>query len=87
MKLSRKGFIFGVLILSAVIIGGYIGQHTNDSLLAHTVSLGLNHESPFHLDLIILTLSIGFTFNISIAQVIGIMLAIIIFTVFSKYFN
>lgn len=87
MKLSRKGFIFGVLILSAVIIGGYVGQHTNDRLLSYTVSLGLNHDAPFHLDLIILTLSIGFTLNISIAQIIGIMTAIIIFTVFSKYFN
>jgi len=87
MKLSRKGFIFGVLILSAVVVGGYIGQHTDDNVLSYTVSLGLNHDSPFQLDLIILTLSLGLTLNISIAQIISIMCAIVIFTIFSKYFN
>ncbi len=87
MKLSRKGFIFGVLILSAVIVGGYIGQHTSDSLLSYTVSLGLNHDAPLQLDLIVLSISVGLTLNISIAQIISVMLAIIIFTVFSKFFD
>lgn len=87
MKLSRKGFIFGVLILSAVIVGGYIGQHTSDPILSYTVSMGLSHDAPLKLDLIVLSISLGLTLNISIAQIISVMLAIILFTVFSKFFD
>ncbi len=87
MKFSRKGFIFGVLILSAVIVGGYIGQHTSDPVLSYTVSLGLSHDAPLKLDLIVLSITLGLTLDISIAQIICVMLAIIIFTVFSKFFD
>ena len=87
MKFTRKGFVFIVLILSALVLGGYIGQHTSVNMLSYTVSCGLDHESPLTLNLIIATISIGLTLNISIAQILCIFGAIIIFDLFSKHID
>jgi uncharacterized membrane protein YiaA len=87
MKISRKGFIFIVLIVSSIILGAYISQHTSSSILAHTESFGFGHETPLTLNLIIITLSLGFTFNISIAQILCLMCAFAIYTVFSKFID
>lgn len=87
MKLSRKGFVFIVLIISAIIVGGYIGQQTSSGILSHTASFGFSHDSPLTLDLIIFTISLGFTFNVSIAQILCIVCAIAVFTIFSKFID
>lgn len=87
MKLSRKGFVFIVLIISAIIIGGYISQQTSSGILSHTASFGFGHDSPLTLDLIIFTISLGFTFNVSIAQILCIVCAIAVYTIFSKFID
>lgn len=87
MKFTKKGFVFGTLIISSIIIGGYIGQHTDSSLLSNTVSIGLNHEAPLSINLMIMTISLGFTLDISIAQVICIITAIVIYTIFSRFID
>ncbi|MBE6853174.1 MAG: DUF4321 domain-containing protein [Ruminococcus sp.] len=87
MKLSRKGFIFIVLIVSALILGAYISQNSSTPILSHTASFGFGHEAPLTLNLIIITLSIGFTFNISIAQILCLMCAFAIYTIFSKFID
>ncbi|MDO5149831.1 MAG: DUF4321 domain-containing protein [Oscillospiraceae bacterium] len=87
MKLSRKGFVFIILIISAIIIGGYVSQQTSSGILSYTASFGFGHDSPLKLDLIIFTISLGFTFNVSIAQILCIIGAITIYTVFSKFID
>lgn len=87
MKLSRKGFVFIVLIISAIIIGGYISQQTSSGILSHTASFGFGHDTPLTLDLIIFTISLGFTFNVSIAQILCIVGSIAVYTIFSKFID
>lgn len=87
MKMTRKGFVFLILIISAIIIGAYISAHTNSSILSYTAAFGFGHESPLTLDLIIITLSLGFTFNVSIAQIFCIICAVGVYAVFSKFID
>ncbi|MCQ2464700.1 MAG: DUF4321 domain-containing protein [Oscillospiraceae bacterium] len=87
MKLTRKGFVFIILIISAIIIGAYISAHTNSSILSYTAAFGFGHDTPMTLDLIVITLSLGFTFNISIAQIFCIICAVGVYAVFSKFID
>lgn len=87
MKLTRKGFVFIILIISAKIIGAYISAHTNSSILSYTAAFGFGHDTPMTLDLIVITLSLGFTFNISIAQIFCIICAVGVYAVFSKFID
>lgn len=87
MKLSKKGFVFGVLIISAIILGAYIGQQTSSGILSYTASFGFGHDTPLTLNLIIFTISLGFTFNVSIAQIICIICAFAVYTIFSKFID
>lgn len=87
MKMTRKGFIFAVLIIGSLIIGGYIGQHTSNSLLSYTISMGFDHDSPLMLDLIFIKLSLGLTLNVSIAQVITLFTSIAVYVIFSKFID
>lgn len=85
--MTRKGFIFGVLIIGSLIIGGYIGQHTSSSLLSYTISMGFDHEAPLMLDLIFIKLSLGLTLNVSIAQIITLFSAIVLYVIFSRFID
>ncbi len=87
MKFSKKGFVFAVLIIGALIIGGYIGTHSGNEILAYTVSIGLDNSSPATIDLMIMTLSLGFTFNISIAQILCLFAAIVIYAMSAKHID
>ncbi len=70
-----------ILMLVGVVLGGFIGQTfaSNSSLgwLNYGQSFGLT--SPLVLDLGILALTFGCTLHITIAGIIGIILAIIIY--------
>lgn len=85
MKFNKKSFIFVVLMISAVLIGGYLGTHTSSALLSYSKSFGFS--TPMTLDLMIITLTLGFTFDISIAQVISIIMGIVVYALFSKYID
>ncbi|MBQ9981785.1 MAG: DUF4321 domain-containing protein [Oscillospiraceae bacterium] len=87
MKFSKKGFVFAVLIIGALIIGGYVGTHVNSDILAYTVSIGLDTAAPATLDLMIMTISLGFTLDISIAQILCLFAAIVIYAMSSKHID
>lgn len=84
--MKQKGFIFFILLISALIIGGYIGQHVESSLLSYSISVGLNHGAPLELDLIIITLSLGVTLDLSIAQILCVLLSIFVYIPLSQKF-
>ena len=87
MKFSKKGFVFAVLIIGSLIIGGYLGTHVDSDVLAYTVSIGLDTAAPATLDLMIMTISLGFTFDISIAQILCLFVAIVIYATTSKHID
>ncbi|MDD6482632.1 MAG: DUF4321 domain-containing protein [Lachnospiraceae bacterium] len=79
--LAKNYWTLLILILAGVVLGGFIGQLTADipalSWLNYGRTFGLS--SPLVLDLGILVLTFGLTIKITIAGIIGIVLAIIIY--------
>lgn len=81
MKGAKNGWTLLLLVLAGVVLGGFIG-----SLAAGVPGLDwLNYgqafglENPIVLSLGLLVLTFGLTIKITIASIIGIILAIIIY--------
>ncbi|MGN8800344.1 DUF4321 domain-containing protein [Candidatus Merdisoma sp. HCP28S3_D10] len=78
---SKNGWVLLVMLLSGIVLGGFIGMLTANvsglSWLNYGQSFGL--ENPIVLDLGLLILTFGLTIQISIASIIGVVLAIIIY--------
>ena len=78
---SKNGWVMRVMLLSGIVLGGFIGMLTANvsglSWLNYGQSFGL--ENPIVLDLGLLILTFGLTIQISIASIIGVVLAIIIY--------
>ena len=78
---SKNGWVLLVMLLSGIVLGGFIGMLTANvsglSWLNYGQSFGL--EYPIVLDLGLLILTFGLTIQISIASIIGVVLAIIIY--------
>ena len=74
----RNPWLLLLLLLVGLVIGGVIGNIFKDSfeLLAYSESIGI---SPVTLNLNVMEITLGFTMNINLASVIGIVIAIIIF--------
>ncbi|WIF94416.1 DUF4321 domain-containing protein [Caminicella sporogenes] len=76
---DKNVIILLLLLLSGSIVGGFIGDAFKDtfSWLAYGKTIGVN---TFTLDLNIIKITLGFIMNINIASIIGIIIAIFIFT-------
>lgn len=78
---SKNGWILLILMLAGIVLGGFIGQLTQGitglSWLNYGQSFGLNE--PIILDLGILVLTFGLTIKITIASIIGMVLAAVIY--------
>ncbi len=78
---SKNGWVLLIMLLSGIVLGGFIGMLTENvsalSWLNYGRSFGL--ETPIVLDLGLLVLTFGLTIHISIASIIGVVLAIIIY--------
>ena len=78
---SKNGWVLLIMLLSGIVLGGFIVMLTANvsglSWLNYGQSFGL--ESPVVLDLGLLVLTFGLTIQISIASIIGVVLAIIIY--------
>jgi hypothetical protein len=78
---GKNNWALVLLILAGIVIGGFIGQLASDisalSWLNYGQSFGLS--SPLILDLGILTLTFALTIKITIAGILGVVLAVIIY--------
>ena len=78
---SKNGWVLLIMLLSGIVLGGFIGMLTANvsglSWLNYGQSFGL--ENPIVLDLGLLILTFGLTIHISIASILGVVLAIIIY--------
>ncbi len=78
---TKNGWVLAVMLLSGIVLGGFIGMLTANmsglSWLGYGQSFGL--ETPVVLDLGLLVLTFGLTIHISIASIIGVVLAILIY--------
>ena len=78
---SKNGWVLLIMLLSGIGLGGFIGMLTANvsglSWLNYGQSFGL--ENPIVLDLGLLILTFGLTIHISIASILGVVIAIIIY--------
>ena len=78
---SKNGWVLLIMLLSGIVLGGFIGMLTANvsglSWLNYGQNFGL--ESPVVLNLGLLVLTFGLTIQISIASIIGVVLAIIVY--------
>ena len=66
-----------LLILAGIVVGGFIGTAFPDTFLNYGQSFGLT--SPFVLDLGIIAITFGLTIKITIASIIGIAIALVVY--------
>ncbi|MBQ9266736.1 MAG: DUF4321 domain-containing protein [Clostridia bacterium] len=76
-----KVWLFWILLFAGIILGGLLGQLAQSapflSWMAYGQSFGL--EQPLNLDLGILNLTFGIMFNLNVASIIGVLLAMFIY--------
>lgn len=75
--MKKNNWACFLLILAGIVIGGFIGNLLPIEWLNYGQSFGLS--SPIVLDLGILCITFGLSIKITIASIIGIILAIVIY--------
>ena len=80
--MGRKNFwILLIMLLAGIVLGGFMGQLANGiswlSWLNFGQSFGL--DSPLVINFGILVITLGLTINITMASIIGIAIALIIY--------
>lgn len=66
-----------LLILAGIVIGGFIGSLFPSTWLNYGSNFGLT--SPIELNLGILTITFGLSIHITIASIVGIIIALVIY--------
>ena len=78
---NKNYWVLLLLVLAGVVLGGFLGELASNvsflSWLSYGQSFGLH--KPLVLDLGILVLTFGLTIKITIARIIGILIAILIY--------
>lgn len=79
--MNKSNILFALTLISGLVIGGFLGDVMARapflSWLGYGKSIGLT--DPFYLDLSFMTLTLGFTLNITIAGIIGMVIALILY--------
>lgn len=80
---TRNPWVLLILILAGVVLGGFLGSLANEvsflQWLNYGQSFGIGQNSPVILDLGILVITFGLSVKITIAGIIGVILAILIY--------
>lgn len=75
--MKRVNWVFVVLVLIGFVIGRFIGTYFSGSFLNYGQTFGLS--SPIILDLGFIVLTFGLQIQITIASVIGVAIALIVY--------
>lgn len=75
--MHKNSWVCALLIMAGIVIGGFIGSLFPSTWLNYGQSFGLTQ--PLVLDLGILTLTFGLSLRLTIAGIIGIAIAIVIY--------
>jgi len=76
-SLRRVNWILVLLILIGFVIGGFIGTYFDGTFLNYGQSFGLNN--PIELNMGFIVLTFGLKFHITIASVIGVVVALTVY--------
>ncbi len=75
--MKRVNWMLVLLILVGFVIGGFIGTYFEGTFLNYGQAFGLS--SPIVLNLGFFVLTFGLTINITIASVIGVVIALLVY--------
>ena len=80
MKL-RGNFTLLVLMIAGIVVGSLLGNVLGqiDSLSWLTYGLNIGTPSPWQLNLGVMTLTFGISVNFTIASIIGVVIAILVY--------
>lgn len=76
---GKNGWTCLILVLAGIVLGGFLGSMAPDSFLNFGQTFGLS--SPMILDLGIISITFAFTIRITIASILGIVVALLIYRV------
>lgn len=80
---SKNGWALVLLLLAGIVLGSFIGLITKDisflSWLNFGQTFGLEKGSPIILDLGVMIITFGLNIKITMASIIGVIVAIIIY--------
>jgi uncharacterized protein DUF4321 len=80
-RIREPWWVLVLVIIAGAVLGSVLadalGQFTYLAALGHTIALGV--DPPLTLDLHIVSLTVGFTLRLSLAIVLGIVLAVYLF--------
>ncbi len=81
---DKSIWILVIFILSGLVIGGLLGQLASNIDWLSWMSFGQQFglRDPINLDLSVVNITFGLMFNINIASIIGVTIAIIIYRKF-----
>ncbi len=75
--MKRVNWVLIVLVLIGFVIGGFIGTYFDGTFLNYGQTFGLS--SPVELNMGFVILTFGLQFHITIASVIGVVIAFVIY--------
>lgn len=75
--MKRINWMFLLIVLIGFVIGGLIGTCFNDTILNYGQTFGLTN--PIELDLGFIILTFGLKIQISIASVLGVLIALLVY--------
>ena len=75
--MKKVNWVVVLLVLIGFVIGGFIGNYFQGSFLNYGNTFGLS--SPLELDLGFIILTFGLKIQISIASVLGVIIALLIY--------
>lgn len=76
---NKNGWTCLILVLAGIVLGGFLGSMAPNSFLNFGQTFGLS--SPMILDLGIISITFAFTIRITIASILGIAVALVIYRV------
>lgn len=81
MTRGKNFWALFLLVLSGIVLGGFIGSLTGDIPWLNWLNFGQSFglDNPIILNLGILVLTFGLTIKITMASIIGVVIAIIIY--------
>ena len=83
MKKSKNYLMLGLFLLSGIVLGGLLAELAAGvpilSFLSYGQSFGVDVNNPFVLDLAIVKITFGISFQLSVAVILGLVLSIIIY--------
>lgn len=74
---SKNGWALLLLLLAGIVIGGFIGDLTNIGWLNYGKTFGLTN--PLVLDFGVLVITFALTIRITIASIIGVIIAVFVY--------